>query len=159
MKTRTFERLALAVLAVLVLAVFIVPVRADKSVTALLTRATTTGPGTAIVSSSADAAGAAYTFQLSHLDGDGVVNIETTVDGETWSIVGSLRQKGDIVTRPACGNCAFRGNIAQCNSCVASVVATFSGTGSVAVLTPTATPTATPTTTPTATSTPTPTHS
>lgn len=152
----------LAALAFLALAV---PLRAEKTVVALLTDAHATGAGTTIVSSGTDAAGSTYTFQLNRADGITAVTIEESVNGGTWTTVGTLRSLGDALTGGACGACAFRANVQVCGvdptnavsvymgTCVVTVVGTASGAPVLTVLTPTATPSAT--TTPTKTSTPT----
>ena len=140
MKTKTFT---LVILGSLVLLAALA--RADKTVKELITDQTTTGPGALIVSSGTDAAGSAYFFQLSRMDGSGSVFVEETLDGAAWVRVGTLRKAGDIVTVPSCGNCAFRANVTTCLSCVATVVGTISGTPTLTALTPTVTPTVTPT--------------
>lgn len=151
------------ILLLLLLAAF--PLRADKTVVALCTDKTTVGPGTLIVSSGTDVGGSLYVFQLSRMDGIGVVAIEESVNGGAWFTAGTMKYAGDTLTGPACGSCAFRANVKVCtpdpnnalsvymNTCTATVVGTLSGSPTLTVLTPTAT--VTPTNTPTKTSTPT----
>lgn len=145
---------------------------AEKTVVALITDKTTTGPGTLIVSSGTDASGSNYSFQLTRADGFCVVTIEESLNGGAWTTVGAMQKLGDTLTGPTCGNCAFRANVVSCtvdtanansayiNSCIATVVGTISGAPVLTVLTPTATPTLTntPTKTHTPTSTATPTR-
>lgn len=143
------------------------PLRAEKTVVALITDKTTTGAGALIVSSGTDAAGSEYVFQVSRLDGYATVAIESSVNGGAWVTVALLSSPGEIARIPASGNGAFRANVKECSidmtnaqsaytrSCIVSVVGTASGAPVLTVLTPTATPTLT--TTPTKTPTPTPT--
>lgn len=143
------------------------PLRAEKTVVALITDKTTVGAGTLIVSSGTDAAGSSYVFQISRLNGFASVAIEESVNGGAWFSVGTMTALGAIVTVPASGNGAFRANVKSCTvdtgdtisaytgSCVVSVVGTASGAPVLTVLTPTATAAAT--NTPTKTATPTPT--
>ncbi len=149
----------------LILALLALPVRAEKTVVALVTDKTTTGAGALIVSSGTDATGSEYVFQLSRLDGIATVAIEASVHGGAWYAVGTMTKLGEIVRVPASGNGAFRANVRKCavdggnatsvymGSCVVSVVGTASGAPVLTVLTPTATAAAT--STPTRTATPT----
>lgn len=143
------------------------PLRAEKTVVALITDKVTVGAGALIVSSGTDATGSEYVFQLSRLDGYATVAIEQSIHGGAWFTVGRMESLGQIVRVPASGNGALRANVLACSadpsnvasaymrSCIVSVVGTASGAPVLTVLTPTATVTATPT--PTKTPTPTPT--
>lgn len=145
------------------------PALADKGVVNLLLDSTATGPGALIVSSGTDVAGSIYSFQLTRLDGTASVSIEATVNGSSWTSIGSMTALGQIVRVPASGATAYRANVVTCKSdpgnatstymgsCVVSVVGSLSGSPTLVVLTPTPTaaPTATPTRTPTVTATPT----
>ena len=158
MKSKLLSAALLVLLAAL-------PARADKTVVALITDKTTTGPGALIVSSGTDVGGSLYVFQLSRMDGVGSVAIEQSVNGGAWFTVGRMSFLGDALTGSACGSCAFRANVISCspdpknvqsayaNSCIATVVGTLSGSPTLTVLTPTAT--SAPTNTPTKTNTPT----
>lgn len=139
------------------------PLRAEKTVVALITDKTTTGAGALIVSSGTDATGSEYVFQISRLNGIATVSVEATVNGGAWYPVGSMSRVGQIVRVPASGNGAFRVNVTSCGvdgndatsvymgTCVVSVVGTASGAPVLTILTPTATPTVTATQTKTPT--------
>lgn len=153
----------------LVLALAVLPLRAEKTVVTLITDKTTTGAGALIVSSGTDATGSEYVFQISRLNGIAIVGIEASLNGGAWYSVGSMTKLGQFVRVPASGNTAFRANVYRCDidpgdaqsvymqSCVVTVVGTASGAPVLTALTPTATaaatatPTKTPTPTPTAT--------
>lgn len=154
---KRLQTYALAAICLLSIAVIL---RAEKTVVALITDRVTTGTsGGIVVSSGTDATGSAYSFQCTRLDGTAIVNIEETLNGGAWTVVGNMRAVGDLVVVPACGNCSFRANVTTCSSCIVTVVGTMSGAPVLTALTPTATPTVTltptSTVTPTGTSTPT----
>jgi hypothetical protein len=160
------ERGGLAVLALLIVGVFLPSARRDSGV-ALGDRQTTTlmnaqsaaGPGLASAGSQAtptESGADRYFFQY-HASASGVdVAIQQSGDGTTWATVYTFARNGpdEVWSAPTCGACLFRAFKLNTTTATATVILTMSG-ASVALA-----PSYTPTSTPTATRTPTvtPTH-
>jgi len=128
------------------------PAMADKSTVTLLDHASAIGPGSVVAVSATEAAGSVFYVQ-SFGTGKFRVLVESSVDGEYFSVVGDS-DRSKVISVPACGSCQIRARLAECESCSVTSVITISGTASVAAGAPTATATPTPTVTPTATTTP-----